>query len=181
MRGLGALAALVILAAAACSSPQSTQPATVSQNLSAPTPLLKTAIAQAAPRGRAGAATHVDLSLGLKARSPERLAKLVASGQTVTPEQYAAEFGPDPVMVQGALGALMSSGLHAEWRAGSVLIAAGGPAPAVGALFGGAIEAHRLSNGATVYASLDTPTIPPAIPARLSRATRVGDDLARRH
>src|SRR5260370_4739356 len=103
MRGLGALAALVILAAAACSSPQSTQPATVSQNLSAPTPLLKTAIAQAAPLGRAGAATHVDLSLGLKARSPERLAKLVAFCQTVTPVQYAGEFGPDPVMVRWAL------------------------------------------------------------------------------
>src|SRR5260370_36568783 len=124
MRGLGALSALVILAAAACSSPQSTQPATVSHNLSSPTPLLKTAIAQAAPLGRAGAATHVDLSLGLKARSPERLAKPVASRQNVTPEAYAAQFGPDPVMVHGALGALMASGLHAEGRARSLLIAA---------------------------------------------------------
>ncbi len=133
--------------------------------------MLKTAIAQAAPLGRAGAATHVDLSLGLKARSPERLAKLVASGQTVTPEQYAAEFGPDPVMVHGALGALMASGLHAEWRAGSLLIAAGGPAPAVAALFGVDIESYRLSNGTTFYASLDTPTIPPAIAAVVSGVT----------
>jgi len=37
-----------MLAASACSSPQSTPPAPVSQNLSSPTPLLTTAIAQAA-------------------------------------------------------------------------------------------------------------------------------------
>src|SRR5260370_33023068 len=96
MRGLGALAALVILAAAACSSPQSTQPATVSQNLSAPTPLLKTAIAQAAPLGRAGAATHVDLSPGLNARSPERLAYVVPSCPTVHPHPTATQIGPHP-------------------------------------------------------------------------------------
>src|SRR5260370_42576985 len=112
MRGLRALATLAILAAASCSSPQPTTPAPVSQNLSSPTPLLETAIAQAAHLGRAGTATQVDLSLGLKARSPDRLARLIASGQTVTPEQYAAEFGPDPVKVQAAPAAPLSGGLH---------------------------------------------------------------------
>src|SRR5258708_33470006 len=148
MRGLRALAAVVILAATACSSPQSTPPGPGSQTLSSPTPLLKTAIAQAAHLGRAGTATQVDLSLGLKARSPERLANLIASGQTVTPEQYAAEFGPDPLKVQAALGALISVGLHAEWRTGSALIAAAGPAPAVAALFLVDIESYRLRHRA---------------------------------
>jgi kumamolisin len=171
MKGLPALAALAILAAAACSSPQSTTPAPVSQNLSSPTPLLKTAIAEAAHLGRAGTATQVDLSFGLKARSPDQLAKLIASGQTVTPEQYAAEFGPDPVKVQAALGALISGGLNAEWRTGSALIAARGPAPAVAALFGVDIESYRLGNGTTFYASLDAPTIPPAIAAVVSGVT----------
>jgi len=171
MRGVLALASLAILAAASCSSPQPTTPAPVSQNLSSPTPLLKTAIAQAAHLGRAGTATQVDLSLGLKARSPDRLARLIASGQTVTPEQYAAEFGPDPVKVQAALGALTSVGLHAEWRTGSALIAAAGPAPAVAALFGVDIESYRLDNGTTFYASLDTPTIPPAMAAVVSSVT----------
>jgi kumamolisin len=143
----------------------------VSQNLSSPTPLLTTAIAQAAHLGRARAATQVDLSLGLKARSPDQLAKLLASGQTVTPEQYAAEFGPDPVKVQAALGALTSGGLHAEWRSGSALIAAGGPAPAVAALFGVDIEDYRLANGTTFYASLDTPRFPPQIAAVVSGVT----------
>jgi len=143
----------------------------VSQNLSSPTPLLTTAIAQAAHLGHAGMATQVDLSLGLKARSPERLAKLIASGQTITPEQYTTEFGPDPVKVRAALGALTSSGLHAEWRTGSSLITAGGPAPAVAALFGIDIEDYRLANGATFYASLDAPIIPPAIAAVVSSVT----------
>jgi len=171
VRGLRALAALVILTAAACSSPQSTSPAPVSHNLSSPPPLLTTAIAQAAHLGRAGTGTQVDLTLGLKARSPDHLAKLIASGQTITPEQYAAEFGPDPVKVQAALGALTSGGLHAEWRSGSGLIAAGGPAPAVAALFGVDIEDYRLGNGTTFYASLDTPTIPRAIATVVSGVT----------
>src|SRR5260370_18888362 len=157
MRGLRALAALAILAAASCSSPPSTTPAPVSQNLSSPTPLLETAIAQAAHLGRAGTATQVDLSLGLKARSPDRLARLIASGQTVTPEQYAAEFGPDPVKVQAALSALISVGLHAAWRTGSALIAARGPPPAAAACFGVYTQPYRPSAAAPLSASPPAP------------------------
>jgi kumamolisin len=171
MRGVGALAALVILVAAACSSQPTAQAKPAGSNLSSPTPLLATAIAQAAHLGPAGTATHVDLSLGLKTRSPDQLAKLIASGQTVTPEQYAAEFGPDPVKVQTAVGALTSGGLQATWRPGSALIAAGGPAPAVAALFGIDIEAYRLADGTTFYASLDTPRIPPQIATVVSSVT----------
>jgi subtilase family serine protease len=170
MRGLGTLAALVILTTAACSS-QSAPRAQATQNLSSPTPLLATAIAQAAHLGPAGATTQVDLSLGLKTRSPDRLAELIASGQTVTPEQYAAEFGPDPVKVQTALAALRSSGLQATWHPGSALIAAGGPAPAVAALFGIDIEDYRLTDGTTFYASLDIPSIPPKVAAVVSSVT----------
>jgi kumamolisin len=133
--------------------------------------LLASAIAQAAHLGQAGTATQVDLSLGLKTRSPDRLAELIASGQTVTPEQYAAEFGPDPVKVQTALVALTSAGLNVNWGPGSTLIAAGGPAPAVAALFGVDIEDYRLADGTTFYASLDTPSIPPKVAAVVSSVT----------
>jgi kumamolisin len=170
MRGLGAVAALVILVAA-CSSQSTAQFRPASQNLSSPTPPLATAIAQAAHLGPAGAATHVDLSLGLETRSPDELAKLIASGQTVTPDQYAAEFGPDPVKVLTAVGALRAGGLQATWRPGSALIAAGGPAPAVATLFGVDIEDYRLAGGATFYASLDTPSIPPQIAAVVNSVT----------
>jgi kumamolisin len=171
MRGLAALAALVVLAAAACSSQPAAQSKPVGSNLGSPTPLLATAIAQAAHLGPAGISVQVDLSLGLKTRSPDRLAKLIAAGQTVTPEQYAAEFGADPVKVQTALSALTSGGLQATWRPGSALIAAGGPAPAVAALFGVDIEDYRLANGTTFYASLDTPSIPPQLAVVVSSVT----------
>ena len=171
MRGLGALAALVLLAAAACSSTPSAQRIPAGQNLSSPTPLLTTVIAHATHLGPAGTSTQVDLSLGLLARSPYRLARLIASGQTVTSAQYAAEFGPDPVKVQAALGVLTAGGLNARWRPGSGLIAADGPAPAAALLFGVDIEAYRLADGTTFYASLDTPTIPPQVAAVVSGVT----------
>jgi subtilase family serine protease len=171
MRGLGALVALVVLATAACSSQPTAQSKPAGSNLSSPTPLLATAIAQAVHLGPAGTGTQVDLSLGLKTRSPDQLAKLIASGQTVTPEQYAAEFGPDPVKVQTAVGALTSGGLQATWRPGSALIAAGGPAPAVAALFGVDIEDYRLANGTTFYASFGAPSIPPQIAGVVNSVT----------
>jgi kumamolisin len=45
------------------------------------------------------------------------------------------------------------------------LIAAGGPAPVVSALFQIDIEDYRLSDGTTFYASLDTPKLPPDVAA----------------
>ena len=133
--------------------------------------LLVTAIKQAVRLGPAGHATRVDLSLGLVGRRPDSLAKLLAAGDTITPAQYSAEFGPDPNAVQTAIGALTSAGLQATWRAGSVLIAASGPAPLVARLFRIDIEDYRLANGTLFYASLDTPSLPPAIAAVVSSVT----------
>src|SRR6266851_5591407 len=155
MRFLGALTALVIMVAAACSPQPSAQTTHArASNISPPTPLLATAISQATHIGKAGSATHIDLSLGLKVRQADELAKLLASGQTVTPDQYAARFGPDPAGVKAALGELTSAGLQATWRPGSALIAASGPAPVVAAVFRIDIEDYRLANGTTFYASL---------------------------
>ena len=53
--------------------------------------------------GPADSATIVSLSFGLNVRDPLRLAQLIASGHTVTPEAYAAEFGPDPAHLPPAL------------------------------------------------------------------------------
>ncbi|OLC13569.1 MAG: hypothetical protein AUH32_07155 [Actinobacteria bacterium 13_1_40CM_66_12] len=172
MRFLGALTALVLLVAAACSPPPSERPIHMgTSNLSSPTPLLATAISHATHLGKAGPATEVDLSLGLKVRRPDELAELLASGQTVTPDQYAAEFGPDPAGVQAALRTLTSGGLHATWRPGSGLIAAAGPAPAVAAVFTIDIEDYRLANGTTFYASLDTPRLPADVAAVVTSVT----------
>jgi len=172
MRFLGALTALVIVVAAAC-SPQPSAGSTHARasNISPPTPLLATAISQATHIGKAGSATHIDLSLGLKVRQPDQLAKLIASGQTVTPDQYAARFGPDPAAVKAAVRSLTSAGLEATWNPGSALIAVAGPAPLVDTIFKVDIEDYRLANGTTFYASLDAPFLPPEIAAVVTSIT----------
>jgi len=175
-RVVGVLAALVITGAAACGPSQPARPATPGVPAASPAPpTLAGAIKHAVHLGPAGTATQVELSLGLKVRQADRLAKLLASGHTVTPEQYQAEFGPDPTQVAAALHALMSAGLHASWLPGSALIAADGPAPAVAALFGIDIEDYRLASGTTFYASLDQPKLPPEIATVVSSVTGLDD------
>ena len=139
--------------------------------MSPPTPLLATAISKATHLGKAGSATQIDLSLGLKVRQPDQLAKLIASGQTLTPDQYSARFGPDPAAVSAAVRALTSAGLQATWNPGSALIAVAGPAPIVAAFFNVNIEDYRLPNGTTFYASLDAPFLPPEIAAVVTSIT----------
>ena len=174
MRFLGALTAFVILVAAACSpqpSPSIASTQARASNISPPTPLLANAISKATHLGKAGSATQVDLSLGLKVRQPDQLAKLIASGQTVTPDQYAARFGPDPAAVKAAVRSLTTSGLEATWNPGSALIAVAGPAPLVDTIFKVDIEEYRLANGTTFYASLDVPFLPAEIAAAVTSIT----------
>jgi len=130
-----------------------------------PAPTLQSAIRSATDLGPADAATTVGLSLGLKVRHAEELAALLAAGRTVTPSDYEARFGPDPALVQQAIGALRAAGLRATWSPRSSLIAADGPAPAAALLFKIDIQSYRLPNGSTFYASLDQPRLPPAIAA----------------
>src|SRR5258708_16060875 len=69
-----------------------------------PPPTLAAAIRKAVHLGPAGEAVTVSLSFGLKVRDPARLARLIASGQTVSPQTYAAQFGPDPTAPPSAGG-----------------------------------------------------------------------------
>jgi subtilase family serine protease len=118
--------------------------------------------------GPASEATTVSLTFALKVRDPARLARLIASGQTVTPATYAAEFGPDPAAAQAATAWLRQLGFHSSWRTGSSLIAADGPAPLAAALLQVDIETFRQADGTTFYAALDQPHIPPQITATTS-------------
>lgn len=124
------------------------------------TTLLPVAIRQAVPLGPAGAGTQVYLNLGLKGRDPERLAALLAAGLTVSPAEYASQFGPDPALAEAAVAMLRARGFDVMWSPSSGLIAADGPAPAAASLLGVSIRNYRLANGTTFYASLDEPRIP---------------------
>jgi kumamolisin len=161
----------VVLALAACASPQpglsaANSPAvqkTTVRPLPSPPPTLATAIRHADHLGPAGESTTVSLSFVLKVRDPAALAALIASGQTVTPEAYAAEFGPDPVLVRRAVDSLQGSGFQASWRTGSGLIAADSPAPLASALLHVDIENFRQADGSIFYAALEEPQIPPRL------------------
>ena len=127
-----ALAALV-LSACQSTSAQPVQSSTIP--IAKPPPTLDSAIRSATDLGRADATTTVGLSLGLKVRHAEELAALLGAGKTISPLDYAARFGPDPGLVQRALGALHNAGLQATWVPPSSLIMVDGPAPAAALLF----------------------------------------------
>jgi subtilase family serine protease len=161
----------VVLALAACGPSNSGSPTlTAGPFLAAPSPppTLAIAIRDSVRLGPAGQATTVSLSFALKVRDPARLAKLIASGQTVTPEAYAVEFGPDPGVVQAAVAWLRQLGFNASWQAGSGLIAADGPAPLAAALLQVDIDSFRQADGTTFYAALGQPHIPSLLAAAAS-------------
>src|SRR5258708_19796203 len=61
-----------------------------------PPPTLAAAIRKAVHLGPAGEAGTVSLSFGLKVRDPARLARLIASGPTVSPQTYPPQLRPHP-------------------------------------------------------------------------------------
>jgi len=173
VRAGAALAVIVVLgsAAFACGPSQSAVAPRGTREITPPPPPLTAAISRAEHLGHAGTGTEVYLTLGLKVRQPEQLAALLAAGRTVSPEEYAAAFGPDPVLAQQAAAMLAARGFHATWRPGSSVIAADGPAPAADRLLGVDIENYRLADGTTFYASLDQPRIPTQLTAIVSSVT----------
>ena len=108
MKAVRAAAILVaILVVSACSSTAGDGPtAHVSSRPAQATPAAPTlaaAIRASTHLGPAGGGTEVFLNFALKTRKSRILAALIASGQTVSPAQYEAEFGPDPALVQAAV------------------------------------------------------------------------------
>ena len=163
-----ALTVAVVLAFAACGPSNPSPSAAQGPGISRPAPpptTLAAAIRKAVHLGPAGEAVTVSLSFGLKVRDPARLARLIASGQTVSPQTYASEFGPDPTAARSAVAWLRELGFTAAWSPGSVLIAADGPAPRASALLQVDIESFRLADGRTFYATLDEPRFPPQLAA----------------
>ncbi|HEY6875423.1 MAG TPA: S53 family peptidase [Candidatus Dormibacteraeota bacterium] len=164
----------LLLAATACGAPAASAPtravASVTSKPSAPAPTLAQAIKQARNLGPAGQTTEVDLNFTLKSRQPDGLAKLLASGRTVTPAEYASEFGPDPALVAAALDQLRQAGLRPSWTSGSELLDADGPAPAVSTLLDVRIDSYRQADGSTFYAALDQPVFTGSLAAVVANA-----------
>ena len=177
---LVALLGLLALALSAC---QSSHPAPAEQagrEIPKPAPTLAQAISKATDLGPAGPSTIVHLSFGLKVRNPDLLGSLLASGQTISPAAYAADFAPDPALVRRALTTLNAAGLSAGWRAPSSLIAADGPAPVAASLLNVEIDSYRLPDGTLFYAARDQPRLPAVLTPVISNVSGL-DDYRRAH
>src|SRR5262249_8459605 len=117
------------------------------------------AIRAARDLGPAGPTTEVNLNFTLKTRQQARLDALLGAGETVSPVQYAADFGPDPALVNAAAAQLHQFGFDPSSEAGSRLLAVGGPAPTAAALLGVQIDSYRQPDGSTFYAAVAPPSL----------------------
>jgi kumamolisin len=120
--------------------------------------------------------------LGLAVRDQAGLDAVLASGTRLTPEQYAARFGPDPggvASVQAALGRL---GISAAWRAGETTLNATTAAAAVQRAFGVRLHRYHARDGVDFFAPV--PGSAATVPAEL-RGVVTGvsglDDYPRAH
>ncbi|HEV2217715.1 MAG TPA: S53 family peptidase [Candidatus Dormibacteraeota bacterium] len=160
-RALAAALLLLAVAAPGCSQPSPAAsaggPAVLNGKPEPPRPTLDDAIRIARDLGPASANTQVDLNFTLKTRQKARLDALLASGRTVSPDEYAAEFGPDPAQVNAAIAQLRDFGFEPTWTPGSQLMTIDGPAPNAASLLGVQIDNYRQADGFTFYAALSTP------------------------
>ena len=177
---LVALLGLLALALSACQSSHPAPAGQAGREIPKPAPTLAQAISKASDLGPAGPSTIVHLSFGLKVRNPDLLGSLLASGQTISPAAYAADFAPDPALVRRALTTLNAAGLSAGWRAPSSLIAADGPAPVAAALLNVEIDSYRLPDGTLFYAARDQPRLPAVLTPVISNVSGL-DDYRRAH
>ena len=171
---------LLALALSACQSSQPAPPQQAGREIPKPAPTLAQAINKATDLGPAGPSTIVHLSFGLKVRNPDLLGSLLASGKTISPAAYAADFAPDPALVGRAVVALNAAGLSAGWRAPSSLIAADGPAPVAASLLNVEINSYRLPDGTLFYAARDQPRLPAVLTSVISNVSGL-DDYRRAH
>ena len=171
---------LLALALSACQSSQPAPPQQAGREIPKPAPTLAQAINKATDLGPAGPSTIVHLSFGLKVRNPDLLGSLLASGQTISPAAYAADFAPDPALVGRAVTTLNAAGLSAGWRAPSSLIAADGPAPVAASLLNVEINSYRLPDGTLFYAARDQPRLPAVLTHVISNVSGL-DDYRRAH
>ena len=161
---LGALIAALLLAACGVAPSQRATNARAGSVVSLPAhPLLSLAIRNGRDLGPLAATTTLHLTLGLAGRDASGLDALLSSGQHVSPQQLATQFGPDAAAVSAVRTTLAAMGITSTWTPGQTTMSAQGPAGAVDALFGVRVDSRVGTDGVRFYAPAAAPAIPAAL------------------
>ncbi|MDP9104972.1 MAG: S53 family peptidase [Candidatus Eremiobacteraeota bacterium] len=118
-------------------------------------------IANGTDAGALNPATPLTVRLGLNLHNEDQLASLIAARQTITPEQFAAQFGPTPTEVQSVVSYLTAQGFT-NVQADTQLVSADGTAAQAAKAFNTSLRAFSLG-GANVYVN----TTPALVPSSL--------------
>lgn len=177
---LAALLASISLLLAACAGAPATPVAPVApvaQRPIIPSDTPRTPTARPSPAKRLGPAQpdqSLSISLLLKRRSPDELARLLAQindpssplyHHYLTPRQIAARFGADPAAISRAKSVLRAAGLtEIAASPDGARLDARGTVARLDAFFATTLDVYRTGNGGTAYA----PERPPVIPSALA-------------
>ncbi len=118
-------------------------------------------IANATDSGALAPTTPMTVRLGLNLHNESQLASLIAARQTISPDQFAAQFGPTPSDVQAVRSYLQAQGFGNIVAEGQ-LISADGTAAQVAKAFDTTLESFSLG-GQSVYVN----TAPALVPSSL--------------
>ena len=115
-------------------------------------------VANATNLGALEPSTPMTVRVGLNLHNTDALAHAIASGQTLTPAQFAATYGPTPSEVQAVVSYLQTQGFT-NIETGTQMVSANGTAANVSKAFNTTLNAFSL-NGAHVYANVTPAYVP---------------------
>jgi subtilase family serine protease len=118
-------------------------------------------VPNATDKGPLAASAPVTVRLGLHLRNTGQLAAAIAAGQTVSPQQFQAQYGPTASEVQSVVAYLESQGFR-NVKAGAQLVSADGTAAQAAKAFDTTLESFSLG-GANLYVN----TAPALVPSSL--------------
>ncbi len=118
-------------------------------------------IANGADKGALAPSTPLTVRLGLNLHNEDQLKSLIAAKQKISPQQFAAQFGPTPSETQSVVSYLQSQGFT-NVQADAQLVSADGTAAQAAKAFNTSLESFSLG-GANVYVN----TTPALVPTSL--------------
>jgi kumamolisin len=137
-----------------------------------------TVVANSRRLGPLSPASQLRLELTLAQRNRAALARLIASGRTVTPAEFARRFLPRTGRVRAVIRLLQLAGLHTSWTPGSAVLEAAGSAAAAERAFHVRLDRYRGASGQLFYAPSSAPELQPRLRGVLTRVAGL-DDLGR--